>query len=275
MSELIIIEPGRQERHYWLDLWRYRELFAVLAWRDLSVRYKQTVIGVLWAVHPASADNGGLHDHLRSYRLSCRPTAPYPIRVMVFAGMLPWTFFATGLAEASNSSSPMPTSSARFTFRGCWCPRRDHRGRIGRFSDQLLHSDPADDLVPDHARLADPPASDFSWFSHFWRASGRSLWITSFNVKYRDFRYVIPFIVQFGLYRLSGRLQSRAVIPEQWRLLYSLNPNGRRHRRVSLVPARRTEPALSAGLAISLLASVFLRGLASGNSGELRKASPI
>jgi lipopolysaccharide transport system permease protein len=102
MAELTIIEPGRRERHYWTELWRYRELLGVLAWRDLSVRYKQTVIGVLWAL-------------IRSFltmlvvtiafghiaKLPSDGTAPYAL--MVFAGMLPWTFFSTGLAEASSS----------------------------------------------------------------------------------------------------------------------------------------------------------------------------
>ena len=98
----IVIEAGRTERHYWLDLWQYRELFRVLAWRDISVRYKQTVIGAAWAlIRPLltmvvfTIIFGGLA------RLPSDGTTPYAL--MVFAGMLPWTFFATGLADASNS----------------------------------------------------------------------------------------------------------------------------------------------------------------------------
>src|ERR1700724_3335325 len=102
MQDVIIIEAGRSERHYWLDLWRYRELFRVLAWRDLSVRYKQTVIGVLWAViRPFLTMVIFTVIFGRIAGLPSEGTAPYPL--MVFAGMLPWTFFATGLAEASNS----------------------------------------------------------------------------------------------------------------------------------------------------------------------------
>src|SRR5512133_711719 len=102
MSELLIIEAGRQERNYWRDVWRYRELFRVLAWRDLAVRYKQTVIGVAWAViRPLLTMVVFTVIFGRIAKLPSDGSAPYPL--MVFAGMLPWTFFATGLSEASNS----------------------------------------------------------------------------------------------------------------------------------------------------------------------------
>src|SRR3984957_7707344 len=102
MDSVIIIEPGRAERHYWLDLWRYRELFQVLAWRDLSVRYKQTVIGVLWAlIRPFLTMVIFTIVFGRIAQLPTDGTAPYAL--MVFAGILPWTFFSTGLSEASNS----------------------------------------------------------------------------------------------------------------------------------------------------------------------------
>src|ERR1017187_2503929 len=102
MLELTIIESGRQERHYWLDLWRYRELFRVLAWRDLSVRYKQTVIGVLWAlIRPFLTMLVFTVLFGRIAKLPSDGTTPYAL--MVFAGLLPWTFFSTGLADASNS----------------------------------------------------------------------------------------------------------------------------------------------------------------------------
>src|SRR2546421_7570174 len=102
MTETIIIEPGREERNYWRDLWRYRELFRVLAWRDLAVRYKQTVIGVAWAViRPFLSMLVFTIIFGRIAKLPSDGSAPYPL--MVFAGMLPWTFFSTGLSEASNS----------------------------------------------------------------------------------------------------------------------------------------------------------------------------
>ena len=102
MQDTIIIEPGRTERHYWRDLWRYQELFMVLAWRDLSVRYKQTMIGILWAlIRPilAVVIFTIVFGHIA--KLPSEGTAPYAL--MVFAGMLPWTLFATALSEASHS----------------------------------------------------------------------------------------------------------------------------------------------------------------------------
>src|ERR1700744_4957700 len=102
MDELTILEPGRRDRHYWLELWRYRELFQVLAWRDLSVRYKQTVIGVLWAlIRPFLTMLVFTVVFGRIAKLPSGGDAPYAL--MVLAGILPWTFFSTGLSEASNS----------------------------------------------------------------------------------------------------------------------------------------------------------------------------
>src|SRR5215469_9023266 len=102
MEDVIVIEPGRHERNYWSDLWRYRELFRVLAWRDLAVRYKQTVIGVAWAVvRPLLTMVVFTVVFGRIAKLPSDGNAPYPL--MVFAGMLPWTLVSTGLSEASNS----------------------------------------------------------------------------------------------------------------------------------------------------------------------------
>src|ERR1700678_3407324 len=102
MQELIIIERGRSERHYWLDLWRYCEMFRVLAWRDFSVRYKQTVIGLLWAlIRPLLTMLVFTIIFGRIAKLPSDGNAPYAL--MVFAGILPWTLFSTGLSEASNS----------------------------------------------------------------------------------------------------------------------------------------------------------------------------
>src|SRR5215472_14789911 len=102
MSDVIVIEPGRREIGYWRDLWRYRELFYTLAWRDLSVRYKQTVIGAAWAViRPFLTMVVFTVVFSRLARLPSDGTAPYPL--MVFAGMLPWTFFSSALTDGSNS----------------------------------------------------------------------------------------------------------------------------------------------------------------------------
>jgi len=255
MSEqLIIIEPGRQERHYWLDLWRYRELFAVLAWRDLSVRYKQTVIGVLWAViRPVLTMVVFTIIFGRIAKLPSEGTIPYP--VMVFAGMLPWTFFATGLAEASNSLVTNANLISKVYFPRLLVPAATIAVALADFLISfciLILLMIWYQVMPGWQILLLP----FFVVLAFLASLGPSLWITSFNVKYRDFRYVIPFIVQFGLY-VSPVGFSSSVVPEQWRLLYSLNPM------VGVIDGFRwcllggQSQLYLPGLAISLLATVF------------------
>lgn len=221
MPDVTIVEAGRPERHYWLDLWRYRELFRVLAWRDLTVRYKQTVIGVLWAViRPLLTMLVFTIIFGRIAKLPTDGNAPYAL--MVFAGILPWSFFSSGLSEASNSLVnnekliskvyfprlivPVATLVVAFVdFLISFCILFVLMGWYGFLPDWRIF------VLPVFALLV------------FFTSVGPALWITSLNVKYRDFRYIIPFIVQFGLY-VSPVGFSSSVIPEQWRLLYSLNP---------------------------------------------------
>src|SRR5215467_9823112 len=240
-DELIVIEAGRSERHYWLDLWRYRELFRVLAWRDLSVRYKQTVIGVLWALIPSH--HVGLHHHLR----------PEPL--MVLAGILPWTFFSTGLSEASNSLINNANLISKVYFPRLIVPTATV---VVAFVDFLIAFSililvMAWYQYPPGWRMLILPA--FTLLA-FLASMGPALWITALNVKYRDFRYVIPFIVQFGLY-VSPVGFSSSVIPEQWRLLYSLNPM------VGVIDGFRwcilsgQSPLYLPGLSVSISVTVF------------------
>jgi lipopolysaccharide transport system permease protein len=221
MSEVIVIEPGRYERNYWLDLWRYRELFRVLAWRDLAVRYKQTVIGAAWAViRPFLTMMVFTVVFGRIARLPSDGTAPYPL--MVFAGMLPWTFFSTGLSEASNSLINNATLISKVYFPRLIVPTATI---VVAFVDFLITFFMLLLLMawyqypPGWRMLVLPTFTSLAFLA----SMGPALWITALNVKYRDFRYVIPCIVQFGLY-VSPVGFSSSVIPEQWRLLYSLNP---------------------------------------------------
>jgi len=221
MTEIIIIEPGRHERNYWRDLWRYRELFRVLAWRDLAVRYKQTVIGVGWAViRPFITMIIFTIIFGRIAKLPSDGTAPYPL--MVFAGMLPWTFFSTGLSEASNSLINNANLISKVYFPRLIVPTATV---VVAFVDFLITFTM---LILLMAWYQYPPGWQFLVLPvfillAFLASIGPALWITALNVKYRDFRYVIPFIVQFGLY-VSPVGFSSNIIPEQWRLLYSLNP---------------------------------------------------
>jgi len=221
MQDVIVIEAGRRERNYWLDLWRYRELFRVLAWRDLSVRYKQTVIGVLWAlIRPVLAMLVFTIIFGQIARLPSVGTAPYPL--MVLAGILPWTFFSTGLSEASNSLVNNANLISKVYFPRLIVPTASVVVALVDFliSFSILVLMMAwYQFLPGWQILVLPVFLLLAFFA----SVGPALWITALNVKYRDFRYVITFIMQFGLY-VSPVGFSSSVVPEQWRLLYSLNP---------------------------------------------------
>lgn len=221
VDRLLVLEPGRAARHYWRDLWAYRELFAILAWRDVSVRYKQTVIGVAWAVvRPLLTMIVFTVIFGRVAKLPTAGTTPYS--VMVFAGMLPWFLFSTVLGEASNSLVTNANLVGKVYFPRIIIPAATVLVALVDF---------AINLVLLFALMA--------WFGVLptWRilllplfvllataaSFGPALWMTALNVRYRDFRYIIPFVVQFGLYVSPvGFLSS--IIPWKWRLWYSLNP---------------------------------------------------
>lgn len=219
--EPLIIEAGRTERNYWRDLWRYRELFQVLAWRDLSVRYKQTVIGVAWAlIRPFLTMLIFTFIFGKIAKLPSEGDAPYAI--LVFAAMLPWQFFATALGEASASLVGNANLISKVYFPRLIVPTAAVVVAFVDFAVSLLilgglmiwyQYPPGWELIllPAFVVMA------------FFASLGPGLWITALNVRYRDFRYLIPFVIQFGLY-VSPVGFSSSVIPEQWRLLYSLNP---------------------------------------------------
>ena len=220
MHELII-EANRAERQYWRDLWRYRELFYVLAWRDLAVRYKQTVIGVAWAlIRPLLTMVVFTVVFGRIAKLPSEGAAPYA--VMVYAAMLPWQFFSTALSESSNSLIGNANLISKVYFPRLIVPAGSV---ITSFVDFLIAfvilmaMSAWYSFWPD-SRIVFLPLFVFLCFA---LAIGAGLWLCALNVKYRDFRYIVPFIVQFGLY-VSPVGFSSSVVPDQWRLLYSLNP---------------------------------------------------
>lgn len=217
----LVIEAGKTEGHYWRDLWHFRELFYVLAWRDISVRYKQTVIGVLWAlIRPFLTMVVFTIVFGRLAKLPSDGTVPYPL--LVFAGMLPWTFFSTALSEASMSLIGNANLISKVYFPRIIVPTA---AVITSFVDFLIsfliligmmvwyH------FLPDWHILLLPVFILLAVMASL----GPGLWITALNVKYRDFRYIIPFLVQFGLY-VSPVGFSSNIVPDKWRLLYSLNP---------------------------------------------------
>ncbi|MGJ0490486.1 ABC transporter permease [Methylobacter sp.] len=216
----LIIEAGRTERQYWNDLWRYRELFYFLAWRDILVRYKQTVIGVAWAL---------LRPLLTMIvfsvifgKLAKLPSNGVPYPILVFAAMLPWQFFANALSECSNSLISNANLVSKVYFPRLIVPTS---AVVVSFIDFLISSSILVALmiwyqfVPTWGMLMLP----FLILLAFAAALGGGLWFAALNIKYRDFRYIVPFVVQFGLY-VSPVGFSSDIVPEQWRLLYSLNP---------------------------------------------------
>lgn len=217
----LIIAPGRAEKNYLKDLWRYRELFYILSWRDINVRYKQTVLGVLWALlRPFLTMVVFTIIFGKLAKLPTEGSAPYAI--MVFAAMLPWQFFASSITEAGNSLIDNAQLITKVYFPRLIIPASsiitclvDFFISFGVFILILVYYR----FLPTIHILFLP----LFLLMAFIAALGIGLYITSLNVKYRDFRYVIPFIVQFGLY-LSPVGFSSTIIPEQYRLVYCLNP---------------------------------------------------
>lgn len=216
----LLIKAGQTERHYWKDLWRYRELFFFLAWRDILVRYKQTAIGIAWAL---------LRPFLTMVvftlvfsKLAKLPSDGVPYPIMVFAALLPWQFFSNAFTEAGNSLISNANMISKVYFPRLVIPAS---AVIVSFVDFLLSGIILVGLMlwygfyPDWRILTLP----LFIFIAFAAAMGAGLWIAALNVKYRDFRYIIPFVVQLGLY-VSPVGFSSTIVPEQWRLLYAINP---------------------------------------------------
>ena len=217
----LIIEPGRTEKNYWADLYRYRELFYILSWRDLKVRYKQTVVGVLWAfLRPLLTMI--VFTIVFGKLAKMQPEGDVPYAIMVFAAMLPWQFFSNALTEASNSLIGNANLLSKVYFPRLIVPASSV---ITSFVDflisfvLLLVLMAYYQYMPTWKILFLPIYIALSFLTAF----GLGLYLTALNVKYRDFRYIIPFIVQFGLY-ISPVGFSSSVIPEQWKTLYYLNP---------------------------------------------------
>ena len=220
MTHTLIIEAGRTERHYWRDLWRYRELFYFLAWRDILVRYKQTVIGVAWAlIRPLLTMTVFV---IVFGKLAKLPSAGVPYPILVFAALLPWQFFSNAFADAGNSLISNASMISKVYFPRLVIPIS---AVIVSFVDFLISFVILLGLMVWYQYSPDWHIFVLPLFvlMAFVMAMGAGLWMAALNVKYRDFRYVIPFVVQIGLY-ISPVGFSSAIVPEEWRLLYSLNP---------------------------------------------------
>jgi lipopolysaccharide transport system permease protein len=216
----ILIEPGRGLKHYWRDLWAYRELFYFLAWRDITVRYKQTVIGVAWSlVRPFLTM---VVFTIVFGKLARLPSGNTPYPILVFAAMLPWQFFSNALTASSESLVGNANMISKVYFPRLAIPTS---AVIVSFVDFLLSFVMLLILMAWYQfvpswRIVALPLLTLLAFS---AAMGVGLWFASLNVKYRDFRFIVPFVVQFGIYASPVGFSS-SIVPAKWRLLYSLNP---------------------------------------------------
>jgi lipopolysaccharide transport system permease protein len=216
----LVIEAGRTEHQYWKDIWHYRELFYFLAWRDILVRYKQTAIGIVWAlIRPLLTM---VVFTVVFGKIAKLPSDGVPYPILVFAAMLPWQFFANALSECSNSLLSNSNLISKVYFPRLIVPAS---AVIVSFVDFLISGIILLALMVWYNFIPNWRIITLPLFIviAFAAAIGGGLWFAALNVQYRDFRYIVPFIVQFGLY-VSPVGFSSTVVPEKWRFLYSLNP---------------------------------------------------
>ena len=220
-AHTLIIEPGLAERHYWRDLWRYRELFIVLAWRDVSVRYKQTVIGLAWVlIQPLATMLVFTFIFGRVANLPSTGDLPYAL--MVYTGLLPWQLMSGSLTGSANSLVGNANLISKVYFPRLIVPAA---AAVVSFVDFAVASAILVGLMLWYQFLPGWQVLTLPLFIVMAALAsiGPGLLLSALNVKYRDFRHVVPFLVQFGLY-ISPVGYNSAVVPAEWRLLYSLNP---------------------------------------------------
>lgn len=216
----LVIESGRTERDYWKDLWRYRELFYFLAWRDLLVRYKQTVVGMAWAVIKPLLT--ALVLTVVFGRFSKLPSGGVPYPVLVFTGMLPWQFFSSALSESGGSLVNNSNLISKVYFPRLVVPASSIITSLADFVISAIFLVALMfwyQVIPPARIVLLPAFLLLGLISAF----GAGVWIAALMVEYRDFRAIVPFIIQFGLYISPVGFQS-TVVPTQFRLLYSINP---------------------------------------------------
>ncbi len=216
----LVIEPGRLKRNYWADLKRFRELFLFLAWRDILVRYKQTVIGLAWSIIRPLLTM--IVFTVIFGRLAKLPSEGVPYPILVYAAMLPWQFFATAFSDASNSLVSNANMLTKIYFPRIIIPTSTIIVNLVDFLISfviLIGLMIWYQFVPSWRILLLPLFLGLALLTTL----GSGLYVSALNVKYRDFKYIVPFIVQFGMY-ISPVGFSSNVVPDKWRLLYSLNP---------------------------------------------------
>ncbi|MEW6378198.1 MAG: ABC transporter permease [bacterium] len=204
----------------WAELWEYRELFGFLAWRDILVRYKQTAVGIAWAfIRPLLTM---VVFSVIFGRIARLPSDGVPYPVLTFTALLPWQFLANTLTESSSSLIANASLVSKVYFPRLIIPLSAVLSGLADFLISLAV------LIGMMVWYRIVPGLAVLWLGFFFLLAlgtsiGCGLWLCALNVEYRDVRYVVPFLVQAGLY-ISPVGFSSSVVPEKWRLLYSMNP---------------------------------------------------
>lgn len=222
----IVLEAGSAGRHYWRDLWAYRGLFGFLAWRDLLVRYKQTAIGIAWSVLRPLLTLAVMA--FLGWLFESQVPGDVPRLLLVGAATLPWTFFSTAFSEASNSLIANSNLLTKVYFPRLIVPVSTIIVCLVDFLISFAI------LVVLMVAYRFSPGIELMALPLFLllalvTALGAGLLIAALNVKYRDFRYIVPFIVQFGLYVSPVAFTSADIIgneriPQALQFVYALNP---------------------------------------------------
>ena len=202
------------------ELWIYRELFWFLAWRDILIRYKQTVIGITWAlIRPVVTM---IILTIIFGKLAKFPSDGIPYPLLSFTALLPWQFFSNALTESTNSVVNNSNMISKIYFPRLIIPASAVISGLVEFILCFFL------LLVLMFWYGVTPTLSVLWLPLFFlltiiSAFGIGLWFSALNVEYRDVRHIVPFLVQFGLY-VSPVGFSSSIIPEKWKLLYSINP---------------------------------------------------
>lgn len=266
-QQWLVLEPNRIEKQYWKDLWRYRELFVILAWRDLAVRYKQMAIGVGWAViRPFLSMVVFTVIFGKLANLPTDGNAPYAI--MVFAAMLPWQFFASALASVSSSLLSGSALFSKVYFPRLIAPAASVITCLVDFGMSFLIL-----------------AAMMVWYQYWptWRmltlpfwllvvfcfSMGLGLLLATWTIRYRDLTLLVPFMIQIGQY-ISPVAYSTTIVPSEWKFVYGLNPmvgviEGFRW---AILGKSAVVSPLSISLSLVVVALLSIAGLLSFRSAE-------
>lgn len=226
MNNRLIIEPGVKQKRYWKNLWNYRGLFYFLAWRDVLVRYKQTSIGIAWSVIKPLLTIATMA--FANWIFKVDVPGGVPRILFVYAATLPWLFFATMFSEVSGSMISNVNLLTKVYFPRLIVPSSTVMVCLLDFAVSFVLM-----LIMMIFFQFNPGWRIFCLplflFLAFIAAMGIGLWMAALNVRYRDFKFVVPFIVQLGIYVSpvafsSSLIQKSTLLSPVLKFIYTLNP---------------------------------------------------